>query len=350
MIAVDAMGGDHAPHAIVHGAVAAARSGVPILLVGKKEVIVSLLPSDWKQLPITLEFCSDHITMAEDPGRAVRSKSHSSLVVAMKAVAQSRASAFFSAGNSGAVMVAAVLIIGRTPNIHRPAVGTFLPARTGSFFCLDVGATVDCKSHYLYQFAVMGHAYLYVTKGIKNPRIGLLSNGHEAYKGPTEIKKAYEKLFHSPLNFIGNIEARDIGEGTVDVVVCDGFVGNVMIKTMQGTARALFGWLKDETRHSWVRRLLLWASRGIFTSIKKRLDYTAIGGALMLGIQRPVVLAHGSSDARAIENGIMLAYKIVQEKQVERFNALVTSLLPAQHSFSGAVKQKVRSLFHWGQS
>lgn len=348
MIAVDAMGGDQAPRAVVEGAVAAARAGIPILLVGHQAILHSYLPNDWQTLPITLEFCSDHILMAEDPSRAIRSKPDSSMVKGIKAVAQGKAHAFFSAGNSGAVMVGSVLIIGRLQGIHRPAVGTFLPTRKGSIFCLDVGANVDCKAPYLYQFALMGHAYLQVTQGMKEPRIGLLSNGHEPYKGPGEIKKAYELLTNSSLRFVGNIEARDLGEGLVDIVVCDGFVGNVLLKTMQGVARTMFGWIKDETERSWVRRCLMWLNQGIFKSIKKRMDYTSVGGALLLGVNQPVIVAHGSSDAKAIENGIKFAYRIVQEKQVVAFNELL-ALLKNKHPLRQTIPQKITSLLQWDQ-
>ncbi len=349
MIAVDAMGGDHAPEAIVHGAVAAARSGIPILLVGKKEALTSHLPVDWKTLPIKLEFCTDHILMGEDPGRSVRTKPESSLVKAMKAVSQGRASAFFSAGNSGAVMIGSVLFIGRIRGVHRPAVGAFLPTKKGSVFCLDVGANVDCKAQYLYQFALMGHAYLQVTKGLKQPRIGLLSNGQEPYKGPQEIKKAYELLSRCPLNFIGNIEARQVSEGIVSRVVCDGFVGNVLLKTMQGIAQAMFSWIKEEAAHSWVRRGLLWLNRGIFKDIKKRMDYASVGGALMLGINQPVILAHGRSHARAIENALLFAQQVVEQRRVYLFNDRLRALLKKRSRISSVVLPKVRSLFAWKQ-
>jgi len=349
MIAVDAMGGDQAPRTVIEGAVAAARSGIPILLVGHQAAITSHLPSDWQTLPLTFEFCTDQILMTEDPGRAIRSKPDSSMVKGMKTVVNGKATAFFSAGNSGAVMVGSVLIIGRLQGIERPAVGTFLPTRRGSIFCLDVGANVDCKAHYLYQFALMGHAYLQITKNVKQPRIGLLSNGHEPYKGPVEIKKAYELLSQSSLNFVGNIEARDLGEDIVDVLVCDGFVGNVLLKAMQGVARTMFGWIKDETERSWLRRCLAWLNRGIFKSIKNRADYTSIGGALLLGVNHPIIVAHGSSDARAIENGIKFAHRIVQEKQIIAFNELLTASLKNTQIFSETIPQKIRSLLQWEQ-
>lgn len=347
MIAVDAMGGDQAPRAVIQGAVAAARTGIPILLVGNKEALLAHLPADWQSLPINLEFCTDYVSMAEDPGRAIRSKPDSSMVKGMKAVAHGRATAFFSAGNSGAVMIGSVLIIGRLPGIHRPAVGTFLPTKSGSVFCLDVGANVDCKASYLYQFAVMGHAYLHVAKGIARPRIGLLSNGHEPYKGPMEIKNAYELLTQSSLNFIGNIEARDLGEDMVDVVVCDGFVGNVLLKAMQGVAKTMFSWIKAESNKSWIRRLCAWLNRAVFKSIKNRADYTSIGGALLLGVTQPVIVAHGSSDARAIENGIKFAYRIVQEKQVIAFNELLATFIKNKQKVTEVIQQKVRSILHW---
>jgi glycerol-3-phosphate acyltransferase PlsX len=350
MIAVDAMGGDHAPQAIVQGAVAAARCGIPILLIGQQEAITPHLPSDWQRLPLKIEFCTEYILMAEDPSKAIRSKPDSSIVLGMKALAHGTAAAFFSAGNSGAVLVASIFIVGRLPGVLRPAIGTFLPSRTSSFFCLDVGANVDCKAEYLHQFALMGHAYLQVAKNISYPRIGLLSNGHEPYKGSAEIKKAYDLLSKTSLNFVGNVESREIGEDIVDVLICDGFVGNVLLKTMQGVARTMFHWIKDEAKKSWMRRCLLWLNQGIFKAIKHRMDYTAVGGALLLGVNQPVIVAHGSSDARAIENGIKFAYRIVQEQQVKKFNALLSSFLHEKSTFTGAIQQKMRSLFQRNQS
>lgn len=350
MIAVDAMGGDRAPRAIVEGAVAAARQGIPILLCGTEEALFAHLPSDWESLPLTLEFCTQVVAMDDEPGRIIRSKPDSSLMRAMKAVASGKAEAFFSAGNSGAVLIASVVICGRVQGIHRPAVGAFLPTKSGMVFCLDVGANVDCKSSYLYQFAIMGHAYVHLTRKVDNPRIGLLSNGHEPYKGPKEVKKAYERLAKSPLNFVGNIESREMTNGTVDVVVCDGFTGNVMLKAIQGTVKTLFYWIKSEAERSWFQKACLWMNAKLFRGLKSKTDYAAVGGALLLGVNKPVVLAHGSSDSRAIENGILFTQKIIDEKRIEKFNDQLHQLLQEHRSFTGAVKQKVRSLFHWGQS
>ncbi len=350
MIAVDVMGGDRAPHAIIEGAVCAARTGIPVLLCGRKDDLFSCLPGDWDKLPISLEFCDEQIFMDEEPGRAVRKKANSSLVCAMKAVACGRAAAFFSAGNSGAVLVASVVFAGRVKGIARPAVGAFLPTQTSSFLCLDVGANVDCKPEYLYQFALMGHAYVQVAKQIEHPRIALLSNGHEPYKGSFAVKSVYGRLVQSNLRFVGNIEARELSkDDIVDVVVCDGFVGNVLLKSIQGTASSFFSWLQAEAADSWFNAFLLWLTKGIFKKMKKRLDYASTGGALLLGVKHPVIFAHGRSDARAIANGIAFAHKVVQEKTVSLCNEKLLELLGTSATFTGAMKRKVRSILHWRQ-
>ena len=328
MIAVDVMGGDNAPHAIMDGAVCAARHGVPLLLCGNQKAIMAGLPSDWKALPISLKFCDEQIAMDEEPSRAVRKKQNSSLVCAMKAVADGTAAAFFSAGNSGAVLVASVLFSGRVKGIHRPAVGVFLPTKTGSFFCIDIGGNVDCKPEHLYQFALIGHAYVQLTKQIKTPRIALLSNGHEPYKGSDAVRKTHKLLTESPFSFIGNIEARELANGDrLDVLVCDGFAGNVLLKSIQGTASTMFAWIREAADRSWWRKTLLWLNKGMFQTLKTRLDYAATGGALLLGVNHPVVLAHGRSDARAVENGIRYAYQVMKEGRVQRFNEKLAVLM-----------------------
>lgn len=328
MIAVDIMGGDNAPHAIIEGAVRAARRGVPVLLCGAKEAIMAGLPADWKKLPINLQFCDEQIGMGEEPSRAVRTKKNSSLVRAMKSVASGTADAFFSAGNSGAVLIASVLFSGRVRGIHRPAVGVFLPTKSGSFFCIDIGGNVDCKPEHLYQFALMGHAYVQLTKQISVPRIALLSNGHEPYKGSEAVRKTYCLLKESPLTFVGNVEARELGhDDRLDVLVCDGFAGNVLLKSIQGTASTLFSWIKEAAQRSWWCKMLLWLNKGMFQTIKTRLDYAATGGALLLGVNHPVILAHGRSDARAVENGILFAHQVVQERRVQQCNEILSALL-----------------------
>src|SRR5581483_3652741 len=245
MIAVDAMGGDYAPQEAVQGALAAAKRGVPLILFGNQDKVLPLLSHDCsgrRALPIELVHCSDVIAMDDDPVKSILRKKDSSIVRAMQAVRSGRAQAFVSAGNSGAVMAAASTIIGRVPGILRPAIGSFLPTNTGSLFCLDLGANPDCLPEYLVQFAYMGYAYVRLTKHIAQPKIALLSNGHEPYKGSSLVRKAFDLLQKTKLEFIGNIESRDIFSGQADIVVTDGFTGNILLKGIQGTANAVMDW------------------------------------------------------------------------------------------------------------
>lgn len=325
MIAVDAMGGDNAPQAVITGAFCAAQHGVPVLLCGDEAQIISILNSlslSWQKLPISIEHCTQVIEMAEDPVRAIMRKGDSSLVCAARSVAEGRSHAVVSAGNSGAVLAAGTLLIGRLEGVLRPAVGAFLPTDQGEVFCLDLGANTDCKAEFLVQFAHMGSVYVSLTKNISKPRIALLSNGHEPYKGSMEVKKAYEKLEREPeLNFVGNIEGRDVFSGAVDVIVCDGFVGNIFLKTVQGVIRTFTDWIKKEASRSWWHTLTLALSRPVFKAIKQKTDYAKTGGALLLGVQAPIVLAHGCSQSGAIENAILFAHSVVKKKLITHFNA-----------------------------
>ena len=247
--------------------------------------------------------------------------------------------------------MASVLYCGRIPGIYRPAVGSFIPTKGGSLFCLDLGVNVDCKAAYLYQFALMGHTYVRIVKNIENPRVALLSNGHEPYKGSEEVKKVYTHLMTAPINFVGNMESREMFEGQADVLVCDGFVGNVMLKTIQGTARTLFSWIKQEAENaSWWQRLMLYGVGPLLKNIKAKTDYATTGGALLLGVRQPIILAHGSSDERAIANAIRFAHYVVEKKYLEQFNMELAPLIEQRTTFAGTVTQKVRSIFHWGQS
>jgi len=343
MIAVDAMGGDFAPRAIVQGSYQAANRGIPILLFGDsvhiKSILLELSQKDGKSLdslPITIEHTTQIIGMEAEPGRAVLQAKDSSLVRAVQAVADGTAHAIVSAGNSGAALVAGTLILERVPGVLRPAIGDFLPTKSGSVFVMDLGANTDCKPEYLEQFALMGHAYVSMIKAIARPRIALLSNGHEPYKGSLAVKQTYDLLRKSKLNFVGNIEPRELFDDLTDVIVCDGFVGNVMLKTMQGTAKTLISWIDTERSQSWLYTIGLLLSKGLFRGIKNKMDYAKKGGALLLGVKKPLIVAHGSSNAVAIEHAIVFAHKAVQERVIERFNAQLASLLPAQDTFVGA--------------
>lgn len=330
MIAVDAMGGDYAPQEAVKGALAAAKDGIPLILFGNQDKVMSLLTDycpRWRSLPIELVHCADVIEMDEDPVRGILRKKDSSIVRALHAVQSGRAHAFVSAGNSGAVMAAASIIVGRVPGVMRPAIGSFLPTNTGSFFCLDLGANPDCKPEHLVQFAYMGYAYVRLIKQIAQPKVALLSNGHEPYKGSILAKNAFDLLEKTSLEFMGNIESRDIFSGQVDVVVTDGFTGNVLLKGIQGTANAVMTWMKDEAARSLWSKILLMFSWPILARIKKRIDYARTGGALLLGVKQPVIIAHGSSKAQAITQAILFAHKTVQQKILPTFNESLQSLL-----------------------
>jgi phosphate acyltransferase len=330
MIAVDAMGGDNAPVVVVQGALHSARTGVPIVLFGEQSVLLPLLDrteEGWRALPISIQHCPDVVTMDDEPTRAVMQKKHASLVKAVQSVGLSATQAVVSAGNSGAMLVASTLLIGRTPGIMRPAIGTFLPSYNGSLFCLDLGATTDCKVDYLVQFAAMGRTYLEEVLNIDNPRIGLLSNGHEPYKGSTLIKDAYQALKASERNFVGNIEARDIFADKTDILVCDGFTGNVMLKTAQATVKAIMHWLHQEAHSSLLSKLSLALSRPVFKKLYNKINYERAGGGILLGVRSPVIVAHGSSQAYSISQAITQAYRMVQNKGMEKFNKKITAVV-----------------------
>jgi len=265
--------------------------------------------------------------MDEDPIRGVLRKKDSSIVRALQAVHTGKAHAFVSAGNSGAVMAAATIVVGRVPGVIRPAIGSFLPTTHGSLFCLDLGANPDCKPEYLAQFAYMGYAYVRIAKQITQPRIALLSNGHESYKGSALVKSAFDLISKTDLEFIGNIEARDIFSGRADVIVTDGFTGNVLLKGIQGTAKAVMDWMKDEAARSFILKILLGVAYPLLKRIKNKIDYARTGGALLLGVNKPVVIAHGSSRSCAIMQAILFAQKTVEEQITPTFNETLRVLL-----------------------
>jgi len=347
MIAVDAMGGDYAPRAVVGGALKAAQKNIAVSLYGDADIIRSILQeidTQWSRLPITIVSCSQIIEMDEEPSRATLAKKDSSLVNSVQAVARGEASAVVSAGNSGAALVAGTLILKRVEGILRPAIGSFLPTPSGSIFGIDLGANTDCKVEHLEQFALMGHLYVSLVNGVANPRIALLSNGAESCKGSSVVKQAHERLAQSKLNFIGNLEGRDIFDNRADVLVCDGFVGNIMLKTVQGTVRALFGWLKTEQEKSWLSKVGFILAAGTFKRLKHEVDYQTKGGALLLGVQHPLVIAHGSSNELAIEQAILFAHRVVVSKRLALFNERLQNALNEAHPIAQDRAQAQSSL------
>lgn len=330
MVAVDAMGGDFAPQAVVEGAICAARKKIAIILFGDQEKLVAVLDAvdaRWRVLPITIQHCTQVIEMADEPGRSVLKKGDSSLVRAVQAVADGQASVVVSAGNSGAALVAGMLIFGKTAGVLRPAIGGFLPTLTDSVFCIDLGANVDSKPEYLQQFALMGRAYVNLFKGVKDPKIGLLANGTELGKGTRLIQNAYQLLSQSAMQFIGNCEPMDVLEGKADVIVCEGFSGNIMLKSMEATIKIVMQWLKNEGSKSFLGRCVGLLGAPIFRRLRKNIKKAQRGGALLLGVERPLVIAHGASDAAAIEDAIIFAKQIEQQGFYSRFNTLLAQSL-----------------------
>ena len=320
-IVIDAMGGDHAPKAIVEGALAALKEAddIEITLVGKEDEIRSFLTEESDRVRIV--HADDVIEMAEAPVMAVRKKKNSSLVVALNLVKNGEGDVFVSAGSSGAIIAGATLIVRRAKNVERAALAPLLPTVGGNWVMLvDAGANVDCKATHLMQFARMGSIYMETIMGIENPRIGLLNNGAEEEKGCALTKEVYGMLKESDLNFVGNIEARDALGDECDVLVADGFAGNVLMKSIEGTVKMLMKLLKQNLYSSLKSKIGALLAKDAFASLKKRMDYKEYGGALLLGINGGVVKAHGSSDAKAMKNAILQARKVAEGRIVERIS------------------------------
>lgn len=308
-IAVDAMGGDYAPAAIVEGAVWAARDmHIPVILVGDRARVESELTRHRADgLPINVVHASEVVGMGESPAKAIRNKKDSSIRVCLNLVKGGEANAVVSAGNSGAAMAAAVFVLKRLKGVERPAISVCLPTVKSLTVLLDAGGNVDCKPSHLYQFAVMGDVYARDILKRSSPRIGLLSNGEEEGKGNELTRETNDLLKKSSLNYLGYVEGRDIYTGDVDVVVCDGFVGNVVLKTSEGVADAIVTMLKGEVRKSLSAKVGCLLARGVFKGVKRKIDYSEYGGAPLLGINGTCIISHGGSTAKAIRNAIMRA-------------------------------------------
>jgi phosphate acyltransferase len=320
-IAVDAMGGDHAPAEIVKGAaLAATEYGLDISLVGIPSIVHPLLD---RHPRMQLVPCTQSIEMQEHPAQAVRSKPDSSMAVCARMVKEGRADGWMSAGNSGAIMASALLIQGRIRGVERPALGSIVPTQKGFAYFLDVGANVDSKPEYMTQFAAMGAVYAREMLGRAEPRVALLSNGEEEGKGDERVRETTRRLKGTLPGFIGNVEPKDIYSARADVVVADGFVGNVAIKMAEATADFLFRTLRDEipkTLQGKVGGLLI---RPGIREIRTRIDWREFGGAPLLGIDGVAVVAHGRSDARAVKNAIRVTRDAVQNQLVGKIRAEV---------------------------
>jgi len=317
-IVLDAMGGDFAPHVPVLGAVQAAKEfGVRVVLTGKKELLEEEL-SKYSYPPELIDVvpAEEVIEMDEQPARALKKK-NSSIHVGLNLVKEGRADAFVSAGNTGAVMAISLFTVGRIKGVERPAITAILPNLSGYTFLLDVGANVDCKPHHLLQFAVMGSAYARYVLEEDNPRVGLLNIGEEEGKGNELTKEAYKLLKaarEKGLNFTGNAEGRDVYSGKFDVIVCDGFVGNVCLKLSESLAKILAKILKEEIDKHLISRVGALFLKPAIKGFKRRIDYAEIGGAPLLGVNAPVIISHGSSNAKAIKNAIKTATQFVRSE------------------------------------
>lgn len=319
-IVVDAMGGDHAPEAIVSGAVfAATEKKIPVILVGDEQRLSALL--DEKRLVsslVTVRHASQVVGMADAPSAAIRRIKNSSIRVAFNIVKRGEADAVVSAGNSGATMAVAMFVLKKMEGIDRPAIVTFHPTVKGFSLLLDAGGNVDCKPFHLVQFGIMGSVFASRVLKKENPRVGILSNGSEESKGNELTRETHLIMKRCGLNYIGLVEGRDIYNGTADVVVCDGFVGNVGLKMSEGLAEVLERIFREEIRKSFRAKLGYLLIKNVFREVVKRGDYSEYGGAPLVGINGTCVICHGNSSAKAITNAVVLANNLA-ESQFNRF-------------------------------
>ena len=337
-ILIDAMGGDHAPEAIVKGAIdAAAEFGVQIVLVGRGEAILkSLTTLGLDTLPKGVEVANadDVVTMEDDPATVLRARPDSSMVVGLRLLAEGGGDAFISAGSTGALLSAATLVVKRVKGIRRAAMCPEIPTKTGSTLLIDCGANAECTPEFLVQFALMGALYARKVQGKAAPKVGLLNIGSEPGKGTPLQKETYALLTKAAelglLHFTGNVEARDVPQGAVDVVVADGFSGNVLLKTIEGTASLMTSMVKEIFLQSALTKLAALICRKGVLAMKNKMDYREVGGTMLLGISKPVVKAHGSSDARAIRSAVRQAIEAVNGGMTEELHsqaAAVSDLL-----------------------
>jgi glycerol-3-phosphate acyltransferase PlsX len=334
-IAVDAMGGDHAPRAEVEGAVLAARElGLRVLLVGQENVVKQELAKHaHRGLPLEIVHASEVITMHDSPTQAFRKKRDSSVHVAAKLVRGGEAAGLVSAGNTGAVMAVARFVLGQLPAVDRPALAAPFPTSRGTVsVLLDVGANVDSKAQHLEQFAVMGEIYYRVIFGTRRPKVALLSIGEEEMKGNELTREAHNRLKQMPLQFVGNVEGRDVFAGNVDVIVCDGFIGNVALKISEGLVEHIGKALKEALNSTLTSQVGAVLARRSLQDMKKKMDYSEYGGAPLLGVKGITVIGHGRSNSNAIKNAIRVAGELARSKVNEKIELELAAVSVGQNS------------------
>jgi len=324
------MGGDRGTSELVAGAVQAVHQyDVRVVLFGDQELISNALSQSGENVPsdyLTIIHAPQVISMDETPFDAVRKKKDSSIVKAFQFHKEGNVNAVVSAGNSGATMAAAIRSLGRLSKVSRPGIASIYPSLKGPVIMMDVGANVDCRPQHLLQFGAMASAFSEIVFHSPKPRVGLLSIGEEGGKGNTLVKKTHELFQQSALNYIGNVEGRDIFQGDVDVIVCDGFVGNVCLKVSEGLAEAILLMLKDEIGKSLKTKIGYALAKDAFQSFKKRVDYSEYGGAPLLGLNGTGIICHGRSNAKAIKNAIRVAKELVENNVNDRIEVLLDSI------------------------
>ncbi len=328
-IAVDAFGGDNAPLEIIKGSIDAKNEyGAEIVLVGNTELIKKCADENQLNLDgIEIVHADEIFDMHDIPTDILKSKRNTSLGVALDYVADGNADALVSAGSTGAIVAGATFIVKRIKGIKRPALGTVLPARNKKFMLMDVGANAECRPEMLRQFGIMASLYLKNVEGIENPEIGLLNIGTEDTKGGTLQLESFSLLKDSPINFIGNVEARDLPVGVCDAAIADGFTGNVALKLYEGVAMNLMSMLKGVFKSNFKTKMAYLLSKSKLRELKKFMDYSDVGGAPLLGVKKPVIKAHGSSDAKAIKNAIRQALRCAENDVVGKISEDLAKLV-----------------------
>ncbi len=320
-IAIDIMGGDNAPIEIVKGAVESLLENekTNLTLIGQEEIInKELLKYKYDKNRINIVNATEIIETHDVPTKAIRTKKDSSMVVGFNLLKENTVDAFISAGNTGALLTGSTIKVGRLEGIERPTLGTIVPTQKNYMFLTDCGANVDCKPSYLVQFAKMGSVYAENILGIKNPKVGLINVGVEETKGNALSKEAYNLLKESNVNFVGNVESREIVRGVVDVVVCDGFIGNILLKNIEGLSMTLLSMLKEELMSSTKTKIGALLSKQAFLNLKTKMDSSEIGGAPFLGLKNLVVKAHGSSKAKDIKSAVRQTYNFIDNDMIEK--------------------------------
>lgn len=313
-IAVDAMGGDFGPEIVVPGALAAARKdNLGLILVGNEKLIQKTLDSQKHQdLDLEIVHASEVVEMSEKPSDVLRKKKNSSIQVAFKLVREGRGQGVVSAGNSGATLGCGMFTLGRIKGVERPALASILPSEKGPLILIDVGANVECKPYQLVQFGLMAEVFARSVLHVKKPKVGVLTIGEEDDKGNILVRETIKLFKMSSMNFIGNIEGRDFFTGKADIIVCDGFVGNVSLKLMEGLAVSLTKILKEEVNKSWLARLGFLFGMGALKRFGRRIDYAEYGGAPLLGLNGIGIVCHGSSNSKAITNAVLMAGEFIR--------------------------------------